>query len=493
MATRENQGLQIALIIFLMITVGLAISTYYFFRQADEAGKEKIAANDAKLKSDSEAKSLKYQLEELKLMIGGSKLSPEGVAALKQGVTPDEGTKEIDRIKADFNADMALFDGTVPPENRNWRSLGRFLLSSIQKRSSDLEVAVDASKKAGADKDTTVAAEEGKLKIANEALVSLKKDITDTDKRFVDGVQASAKDKADLETRVATLQKEIGDQSAVKDKKIADLEAKIKGQNSQINGMGSKIKELTNESFERPHGQVTWVNMRTKTCYINLGRADGLQRQVTFSVYDQAITTLDVPAPGDERAKAEAKKEKSKRKASIEVIELLEDHLAECRILDDNYKDPILPGDQIFTPAWRPGQRLRFALVGRMNIDNDKEDDRQKVKNLIESNGGQIVCEVLENGNRVGSIDVNTRFLVIGDRPEDTADDKVRAAVNDIIGAAERNGVQQITVRDLVSMMGYKGTDRTVTLGKTGAADVEKKPETKQFRPRPKPMAEGAF
>ena len=36
MATRENQGLQIALIIFLMITVGLAISTYYFFRQAEE-------------------------------------------------------------------------------------------------------------------------------------------------------------------------------------------------------------------------------------------------------------------------------------------------------------------------------------------------------------------------------------------------------------------------------------------------------------------------
>ena len=54
MATRENQGLQIALIIFLMLTVGLAISTYVYFRSSEEqtkvaeAAEAKAKASDAK-------------------------------------------------------------------------------------------------------------------------------------------------------------------------------------------------------------------------------------------------------------------------------------------------------------------------------------------------------------------------------------------------------------------------------------------------------------
>mgnify|MGYP003520633522 CR=1 FL=1 len=39
MAARENTGLQAALIIFVMITIGLAISTYMYFRASEEAEK----------------------------------------------------------------------------------------------------------------------------------------------------------------------------------------------------------------------------------------------------------------------------------------------------------------------------------------------------------------------------------------------------------------------------------------------------------------------
>jgi hypothetical protein len=493
MATRENQGLQIALIIFLMITVGLAISTYYFFRQAEEMATKERDATAKMLASDTKAKSLNAQLVELKYMVGVPNITDQVVKDAKAGVAPDEGSKEIDRIRADFVADMSQFDDTVPPDARNWRLLPRFLLSSLMKRNTEVDTLVIAERKAMTDKDVEVKAEQAAVVVAKEGQTKAAADVEQVRTTFTTEVQNANKLKGELEAAVDKTRKELAEQTAKLTTQIKTAEDTVKDLRQAERGLSGRLKELTNESFERPHGQVTWVNQRNKTCYINLGRADGLQRQVTFSVYDNNINTLEVPDATDERKKGKKKDESTPRKASIEVSEILEDHLAECRILDDSIKNPILPGDQLFTPAWRPGQKLQFALVGRMNIDNDREDDRQKVRNMIESNGGEIVAEVLDNGKLEGKISVNTRFLVIGDRPEDASDDKVRASFNDIIGAAERNGVQQISIRDLVAMMGYKGTDRTVTLGRGGAGDIEKKPEAKEgFRPRPKPAAAGA-
>ena len=53
-----------------------------------------------------------------------------------------------------------------------------------------------------------------------------------------------------------------------------------------------KLEELTAQKFDVPNGEIRWVNQRTGTVWINLGRADALQRQVTFSVYPADITDM---------------------------------------------------------------------------------------------------------------------------------------------------------------------------------------------------------
>ena len=46
---RENQGLQIGLIVFVMLTIILGVTTYLFFRQYEEAdGRTKAAGVDGK-------------------------------------------------------------------------------------------------------------------------------------------------------------------------------------------------------------------------------------------------------------------------------------------------------------------------------------------------------------------------------------------------------------------------------------------------------------
>ena len=52
MASSENQGLQIALIIFVMLTIILSVTTFVFFRQADEATIRSIA--DSKKATDAD-------------------------------------------------------------------------------------------------------------------------------------------------------------------------------------------------------------------------------------------------------------------------------------------------------------------------------------------------------------------------------------------------------------------------------------------------------
>ena len=152
-----------------------------------------------------------------------------------------------------------------------------------------------------------------------------------------------------------------------------------------------------------PEGEIRWVNQRTGTVWINLGRADGLQRQVTFGVYPADIT--DMSGGG--------------KKASIEVTQILGDHLAEGRIIDDKLTDPITARRQDLyagvgsrrAAALRPG-RLHGCrtATGRATC--------RRSANLIAMNGGVVDCYIDDKGKQIGEMTINTRYLVLGDRPE---------------------------------------------------------------------------
>ncbi len=106
---------------------------------------------------------------------------------------------------------------------------------------------------------------------------------------------------------------------------------------------------------------------------------------------------------------------KAVSKGAIEVINLTDPHTAECRILRDSPSHPLLPGDIIYTPAWRPGQQDHFALVGTMDINGNGSDDRQRLRDLIAMNGGIIDAEIGPDGKPIGKITLNTRYVVVGD------------------------------------------------------------------------------
>jgi hypothetical protein len=210
-----------------------------------------------------------------------------------------------------------------------------------------------------------------------------------------------------------------------------------------------------------PAGEVKWVNQQNGTVWINLGRADSLDRQISFSVYSADSTDLG----------------KATKKASIEVTKLLGDHMAEARVLEDKVSDPILPGDKIHTPIWSPGDQRHFALAGLIDVDGDGSSDQPYVLNLIRMNGGVVdayVDEAAKDRPVVGKITTGTRYLILGAAPTDAKGDSHNMKnYSAMIGAADAAGVEKITAAQLLEMMGNPSGPKVVRYGAAGAKDFK--------------------
>ena len=176
--------------------------------------------------------------------------------------------------------------------------------------------------------------------------------------------------------------------------------------------MGGRVEQLKEkvESMqstappEKFQGDVRWVNQHQRVVWISLGRADSLQPRTTFSVY--AAGTDQMTEVG--------------KKASIEVTEVLGDHLAEAKILDDQTANPIVPGDRIFTPVWSLGEKRHFAIAGLIDLNGDgrfEPAELQRLCTLIEMNGGVVDAPLDAEGKRRGKMTLDTRYLIEGKDP----------------------------------------------------------------------------
>jgi hypothetical protein len=198
--------------------------------------------------------------------------------------------------------------------------------------------------------------------------------------------------------------------------KTRQLQGTIDTQKLQLN-------ELRSDRFETTQGEIRFVVRGGNVTTINLGSADALRPGVTFGVID-----------GDETRLQDAKV-----KATIQVTQIQGPHLAQARVVArPEIRNPIIPGDLIYSPFWAPGRVVKIALAGDIDIDGDKRPDNDAIKGLVKAAGAQIAAEISPSGAVTGTLDASIRFLVIGEEPEFDADDP---------GEADRNA-------QAVAMMG---------------------------------------
>ena len=166
----------------------------------------------------------------------------------------------------------------------------------------------------------------------------------------------------------------------------------------------SELNRLRSDQFETTQGEVRYVARGGNVTTINLGSADALRPGVTFGVID-----------GDETRLRDAKV-----KATIQVTQIQGPHLAQARVVAfPEIKDPIIPGDKIFSPFWAPGRVVKIALAGNIDINGDGRPDNEALKGQIRAAGAIVAAELNPSGAvSSGKLDATIRFMVIGEEED---------------------------------------------------------------------------
>lgn len=446
MASRENQSLQIALMVFALLTVVLAVTTYIGFKQYGDQRKENENLNTRLSDNQSEVRKSVTEQNRFKEMMGFS--------------IDDELVKIDELFKADFDEYAKKYGVNLPEEEHSYKRAAEYLgndLKDIRLR----ETAARQREQSLKDKLAKVQGDAGKqIQEYQAQMEAIKKDKDGEAATFDQQRAGFKKQTAEMTKQLDQDRKELANLQASKETQVSLLKDKVGKIERQLFRVSKEKEQIVAASFEVADGKVARVNQGSKTIWINLGSRDGLMPRVMFSVYD-----------ADDNNAATATK-----KAGVEVTQILGPHLAEARIVSDTVSNPMVRGDQIYSPIWHRGRAESFAISGFIDLDGDGESDLEQVRDLVQINGGVIDAEIGDDGSISGKMTVNTRYLVKGEQPkagkgpekDDLESIKAAAETYSRMESEANNlGIEKISVAEFLDRMGWRAPNRTVRLGRS--------------------------
>ncbi len=454
---KNEKYLQITAILLFLVIIGLTVGLIMMSRGSEERESARTAAEQKATTLEGEKRDLTQQVMTLKSIIG------------------HQDAASMDDIQKAFSEAMAETVKDTNPDARNYRTALKNLGEELGRNRDEHKKTQDTLEELRANYQnlntlyqTVVQQTEEEKQKAVDDLVAARQDFEATNashqQKFeaLDAEKRKGEDEAQAQIRAAN-------EKAETQTRLAD---QVKKANDELSGV---LDELRRTSFERPDGKVLSVNQQSGLVVVNLGSADGLMTRMTFSVYPPSITGISFGVNDAEQATViceVCKREQSLNasKASIEIIRIVGPHKAEARILDDLLTDPIVAGDVVYTPVWKPGQQQHFALAAGMRIPGvgkrdggENQSDLVEFMRLIRANGGEIDCYISEGteehprGEIVGEITRETTFIVIGDLDEkDNEDQSMMEAQTKMVQMAEQYAVRKIGLRDFLSRMGWK-------------------------------------
>jgi hypothetical protein len=449
MASKDSNSMVISLAVFVLLSVMLGIGLYMTWAHSDTLATQLAASQKGESDAKAAVTNLNENIRKLTALIGRGE-GTEPSAAMDDLVT--ESQTEIAKRSP----------GATPPAN---------LEAAASKFASDR----DASSFAAADRQNQLNAKTQQLVAEIEAhkaaMASMKTSLDAKDAELLANQRQHEEQLGQREAQITSLEAEkrqlqeaAAALRAQTDRVIEEQEKELARQRESLRDLRRERDRLQGISYERPDGTLTFVDQGQLTCYVDLGRLDELRIGTTFSVYRKNNSGV---------GRAQSDKD---IKGKIEIVDLLGDHLAEARIVDQKREDPMAEGDPIYSPVFFPGQKLQIAVVGGLEFDGNPGSDRDEFKRLVSVGGAEVVLEanddaklVDRSGNEVSISDIpnlitaQTRFLVVGDLGDEDTEDAAQAAINtklrelhvEMRDAAENSGVRLIDLASFLDYMGY--------------------------------------
>lgn len=462
MAAKENQGLQaivIVLTIFLLLTgVGLLL--------VNNARKTYVAqvADMQRQLSDSTAAQAKLQAEanSYKAWIG----FPED--ALYESLQPQ------------FDADAKQYGQNMEEASRQYKRMLDNIHEENRKLTQNEESAKKQVKELTDRLGVIEAQKEAQIKEHQAALEKAAADAAAEKKKFEDQYAKINTEKNEIAGNIEKNTAEHEEAIAKANAEKTALEANIAKLERSIDKLREGVPNP--DQFAQPaDGRISWVNQRYGKVWIDLGSADGLRPQVTFSVVADGV------------ADAEA----AEQKGSIEVVRILGEHMAEASITSDDPKNPLLVGDRIYSQVWDRGRQVSFGIAGVIDLDKDRKSDLGRLKNIIAASNGRVAAAPDDKGKlpEGAELQVDTRYLILGAYPEGTlaVDEELRKSWKTLSDEAEKLGVPTIALDEFVKLMGWQLDNRSVSMGPGSRAEDFPPTAKTQELPRKPVQPAGTF
>jgi len=453
MAVRDKNlvAWQAYVITMAFISVGLMLGMFFLYRTYADTAKRSAEMSTKYNDTLSEAKKSEARVTRLKAMLGYGQHTSEDLQAMAQEFAADPTLGEVEK---DFAEQMKLFAKSDKDTDKNLLKLPKFLMDTIRLRNEELDRARKREVEIQKEQADTLARETAAREDAQKKMAQAIQDLEAERSKHVQQVTT-------LNTEKDAIAKQFADNKALFDKKLAALtasnsalDAKNKEQAGVIADQQALLVAFREDDFAAPQGDIISVEDGGQTVWINLGSADGLKEGVPFNVI-----------PSDT-----IKPTKEKFKARLLVTRIVDAHLARAKATDLNPRNPIMTGDKVYSPAWRAGRSVGFALVGSMDFDGNFQDDTEMIKDLIVASGGKIDAIMDTKLATQGKPTIGTAFIVMG---TDTVDSEnmsadQRAKIQKYAGfikEAKSLGATQMSLDNLLSYLKPKNSDRTISLG----------------------------
>lgn len=455
MSTGRNtvaQALNIALIVFVMLTFVLAITTYLFFSQREDFKKQAKEATTTAEKATTDKNATDDFRKKLQELIG----------------YPEE------KIQSDIETDVnnlfaGKLDDFIKDKPKTFVDLTDALLATIQEKNEQIKMSKQDLAKAAAEMESKEANANIALTKKDEVLKKLETDRAEEKKTFDEEIVSTKKisdeilakqKKSDERSRELDGIKEeiLKAKSLVSIKIQKDFSAKTSAEQvglvlAELRERDKKIVEtnslLATLDAASPEAQAAVRATRPKDERIR--QIDG-----RIAVVDELLREVIVEVPttrsmrpglffevfhGDEPAPLV-----SSKKGIIEVIRLEGPTSVRARISKDSNRDLIVAGDVVASSLWDPDRQLQIVVVGFVQLDNDPASDLDQLKGVIAGIGGVLVEEQI-------GVTLSTSLVVDAGKP-DSKNNKEASRRDRAIKEAQRVGVRVVDVDRFLDMAG---------------------------------------
>ncbi len=442
----SKTGLVVALVFFILTTIGTGTAAYLGFDGQKEYDKKCRTSQAEKTKAMNEAAEARAALLADDMMIG---LTKANEADIRGSVNNKAFTDRVYTLSERFKAVGVEWTREAQASGQ----LPETVVSMMEKLQAAKLAAENNLNSSLVNQETT----NKRAKDAEATADAIKKSALAKQKEALDG-QTKAQ-QAEQDARKANFEK-INDLAlelsvAKRDKETSDAEKllQLKKTNERL-----AVEKAANDKLERereakrqvltlkdtPRGAVTRVDGDTGTAIINLGSADAVRPSLTFSI----LLPVDLSTLNEDSVLP--------KKATIEVQQVLTEHSSRAviRYADDvnSVKNPVEAGDKLYKPGWNKGQPVPVAIIGHIDLDGYGTDETALLARRLEKQGVVVQAYFdLATLKWVGNFNQEIEFLILGDLPtaatfRSIGEDRARLIESKIVQELEKARSQHIMV-----------------------------------------------